>query len=165
MRSARRWRSRDPWKPHPIHAGRADAQDPRQPLQLPPAPLTPSPRRSQPLPAWRALAQLGCPMACTDQRCTCGNPVAPSSPPPDAMGALSLSAPLTQPETLSRDSSRCKTGRHASATTPSSTTLSCQANGDISGARSKMGPEPWPWQGGGQGCVCRNARSVLRSVH
>lgn len=64
---------------------------PRKSQQMPPAPLTPSPCCHQPLPAWHALAQ-----PCTDWGPACGSPVAPSPPPPDAMGAPSRSASLPQ---------------------------------------------------------------------
>ena len=87
---------------------------------------------------------------------------APSCLPPD---------PSQGTGPVFRDSLHCKTGRHASAATPSSTALvafrtelACQANGDVSGDRSKTGPEPWLGQGGSQGCMGHNAHSVLRSV-
>ena len=79
-----------PWS-HGMLSSRSgrDIQVPRQPPQLPPAPPTPSPWRSQPLPTGPTLAQPGCPGACTDRVCTRGSP---HLHPPDGMGSPSAPA-------------------------------------------------------------------------
>lgn len=81
---------------------------------------------------------------------------------PDALWASSQSAPFPQPGHSSplQGLPHCKTRRRTSATTSSSTTLACQANGDILDARSEMWPER---QWGYFGCQVRDvARAMAR---